>query len=267
MHNLLLWQNDIIDIHFDYVTIVLGTETNKNEILSSLKDELRPDVMENIELKKLYETTELMKKNFSSEFEHFVKNKANRKKKGYVIFDELMSELSECGLLLDLFSTYSSHYDLTTIHIMQNVFFKAGGKHSSDHVTIYRNTHVPVLFKNPLDNTVIHTITQRISREKKYGELVDMLHHVLDHHRYIVSLVKDSIVGNVFAPIVRVVGLEDKPKSETIHREFTVPHYLPLRSSSFNEVVLELTDGMGNSMKFNEGNSVAVFHFKKKGKI
>ena len=76
------------------------------------------------------------------------------------------------------------------------------------------------------------------------------------------SLVKDSIVGNVFAPIVRVVGLEDKPKRETIHREFTVPHYLPLRSSSFNEVVLELTDGMGNSMTFNQGNSVAVFHQK-----
>ena len=84
-------------------------------------------------------------------------------------------------------------------------------------------------------------------------------------HMYVYSsLVKDSIVGNVFAPIVRFVGLEDKPKSETIHREFTVPHYLPLRSSSFNEVVLELTDGMGNSMKFNQGNSVAVFHFKKK---
>ena len=81
VHNLLLWQNDIIHICFDYVTIVLGTEANKNEILSSLKDELRPGVMEIIELRKLYETAELMKKNFSSEFEHFVKNKANRKKK------------------------------------------------------------------------------------------------------------------------------------------------------------------------------------------
>ena len=78
------------------------------------------------------------------------------------------------------------------------------------------------------------------------------------------SLVKDSMVGNVFAPIVRVVGVEDKPKNETVHREFIVPHYLPLRSSSFNEVVLELTDGLGNPMKFNQGNSVAVFHFRKK---
>ena len=118
VHNLLLWQNDIIDICFDYVMIVLGTEDNKNEILSSLKDELRPGVVEIIGLKKLYETTELMKKNFSSEFENFAKNKANRKKKGCVIFDDLMLQLSECGLLLDLFSKYSSHYDLTTINIM-----------------------------------------------------------------------------------------------------------------------------------------------------
>ena len=88
-------------------------------------------------------------------------------KKGCVIFDDLMSELSECGLLLDLFSKYSSHYDLTTIHITQNIFFKAEEKHGSDHVTIYQNMHVLVLFKNPLDNTVIHTITQCISRGKK----------------------------------------------------------------------------------------------------
>ena len=87
-------------------------------------------------------------------------------------------------------------------------------------------------------------------------------------HMYVYSsLVEDSIAGNVFAPIIRVVGLEDKPKSETIHREFTMPHYLPLRSSSFNEVVLELTDGMDNSMKFNQGNSVVVFHIRKKSKI
>ena len=81
VHNLLLWQNDIIDICFDYVTIVLGTEANKNEIVSRLKDELRPGVMEIIELIKLYETIELMKKNFSSEFENFVKTKQTGKKR------------------------------------------------------------------------------------------------------------------------------------------------------------------------------------------
>ena len=126
VRNLFLWQNDIMDICFDYVMIVLGTEANKNEILSSLKDELRPGVMEIIELKKLYETTELMKKNFSSEFEYFVKNKANRKKKGCVIFDDLMSELSECGLLLDLFSKFPSHYDLTQSIQCRMLFSRQG---------------------------------------------------------------------------------------------------------------------------------------------
>ena len=81
VRHLLLQQNDIIDICFDYVTIILGTEANKNEILCSLKDELRPGVMEIIKLKRLYQTAELMKKNFSSEFEHFVKNKETRKKR------------------------------------------------------------------------------------------------------------------------------------------------------------------------------------------
>ena len=43
-------------------------------------------------------------------------------------------------------------------------------------------------------------------------------------HMYVYSsLVKDSIVGNVFAPIVRVVGLQDKPESETIHRDSLYP--------------------------------------------
>ena len=85
---------------------------------------------------------------------------------GCVIFYDLMSKLSESGLLLDLFSKYSSHYDLTTVHITQNIFFKVGGKHGSDHVTIYQNMHVLVLFKIPLDNTVIHTIAQCINRGK-----------------------------------------------------------------------------------------------------
>ena len=50
-------------------------------MLSSLKDELRPGVMKIIELKKLYETAELMKKNFSSEFEQ-----SKQEKKGMCYF-------------------------------------------------------------------------------------------------------------------------------------------------------------------------------------
>ena len=94
VHNLLLQQNDIIDICFDHVTIILGTKVNKNEILSSLKDELKPGVMEIIELKKLYETTELMKKNFSSEFEILSRTKQTGKKRD-VLFLMTLCQISQ----------------------------------------------------------------------------------------------------------------------------------------------------------------------------
>ena len=82
-----------------------------------------PGVVEIIELKKLYETTELMKKNFSSEFENFVKNQGNRKKRDVLFFT---TSCQSSQNVLHLFSKYSSHYDLTTVHIMQNVLFKVG---------------------------------------------------------------------------------------------------------------------------------------------
>ena len=81
VRNLLLRQNDIIDVCFDYVTIVLGTDAHKNEILSSLKDELRPGVVEIIELKKLYKTAELMKQNFVVNLSILSRTKQTRKKR------------------------------------------------------------------------------------------------------------------------------------------------------------------------------------------
>ena len=91
--NLLLRQNDIIDVCFDYVTIVLGTDAHKNEILSSLKDELRPGVMEIIELKKLYKTAELMKGTFVVNLSNLSRTKQTRKKRD-VLF--LMTSCQSC---------------------------------------------------------------------------------------------------------------------------------------------------------------------------
>ena len=81
VHNLLLRQNDIIDVCFDYVTIVLGTDAHKNEILSSLKDELRPGVVEIIELKKLYKTAELMNRTFVVNLSILSRTNQTRKKR------------------------------------------------------------------------------------------------------------------------------------------------------------------------------------------
>ena len=47
-------QDDIIDMTFDYVIIVLGTDTDKNEILGSLLQQISNGIVQVIELKKKY---------------------------------------------------------------------------------------------------------------------------------------------------------------------------------------------------------------------
>ena len=149
--NLLMHQDDIIDMTFDYVIIVLGTDADKNEILGSLPQQISNGIVQVIELKKKYQTNDEMKRDFSQDLEKHLGALSQGGKKGCVIFDDLMSELLECGLLVDLFTKFSSHYSLTIIHITQNVFFKSVGKHGTDNVTIFRNTQVLVLFQTPMD--------------------------------------------------------------------------------------------------------------------
>ena len=89
------------------------------------------------------------------------------------------------GILLDLFTKMSLHYSLSVFHITQNLFHKGAGKHSSDHVGIYRNSKITILFHNPLDNNPLLTVANRLVR-KGSGELCNMLEHIMKKHRYVV---------------------------------------------------------------------------------
>ena len=110
----------------------------------------------------------------------------NRKgRKGCIIFDDLMKELGEMGILLDLFTKMSSHHNTSVIHITQNLFHKGLGKYSSDHVGVYHNSHITVLFNNPLDNHLLWTVAARLVR-KGSGALSRMLEETAEKHRYVV---------------------------------------------------------------------------------
>ena len=79
----------------------------------------------------------------------------------------------------------SLHYSLSVFHITQNLFHKGAGKHSSDHVGIYWNSKITILFHNPLDNNSLWTVANRLVR-KGSGELCNMLEHITEKHRYVV---------------------------------------------------------------------------------
>jgi adenylate kinase family enzyme len=191
VHNLMLKQNILIDVIFDYVVIFLGTDAKQNETLSSLKTKLNPQNVIIYEINKLFPNDELFKKNFQPFFESLIFEDF-KDQKGCVIFDDLMSELSHTNVLVNLFSKYSSHGNISSINITQNIFFKSSK--ISDNTTIYRNTHILVLFKNPLDNTIVYTIAKRIKGTNKFKSLVDMLNDIMDKNRYVV------IQGNFKTP-------------------------------------------------------------------
>jgi Cdc6-like AAA superfamily ATPase len=176
---LLEHSDKLFDVQFAYITIYIGTKLEDNAILQQLQE--KKENVQIIDIKQLYPSSKQFELDFKKNFLNTCKEKG---KKGCIVFDDMMGELSKCGLLSDLFSKHSSHLDLTIIHITQNLFYK--GKDPNEHITLYRNTHMLVLFKNPLDSSILSTIARRLGSGDKYKKILSLFHHVLDKERYII---------------------------------------------------------------------------------
>lgn len=181
--NLLECQESLIDVKFDYVLVLIGTGAGENKLLTDLVEK-NPLTHTLIQLNKVYPSAESLRLEFPRDFTQKIRDQHEKGKMGCVIFDDLMSELADCGILVDLFTKYSSHYNISTINITQNVFFKSG-KRASDNVTVYRNCHVLVLFPNIMDSTVVSTIAKRVCSDA-YSDALYMFSHILEKHRYVV---------------------------------------------------------------------------------
>ena len=84
-------------------------------------------------------------------------------------------------------------------------------------------------------------------------------------HMYVyTSLVEYSQVGNIYTPLMRVVGLDEKACTEIVHREYKNAHYLRLRSDIISSIEIKLANGLGEEIKFKQGNSILVLHFRKR---
>ena len=184
VRDLMLNQSKLSNTIFDFVTIVIGTDASVNPTLTGLASSLKGKV-KIIELHQKYPSSKLLRENFPTDLKAHLEHKSQGgKRNGCVIFDDVMSDLAECDLLVDLFTKYSSHYSISVIYITQNLFFKAGGKHGTDNVTLYRNTHLLVVFRTPMDHTVLRTLAHRLYPQGPQA-LESMMAYVLEHYRYI----------------------------------------------------------------------------------
>lgn len=176
---LLDYQEIYFDIKFKYIVFYIGTTIYENPIVQQFIEENSHAYV--IEINQKYKDKEF-ETNFKKDF---LKDCKDRGEDGCIVFDDMMQELSNCGILSNLFTKYSSHYKLSIFHITQNLFFKSK-KDPNEHVTLYRNTHMLVLFKNPLDSSVASLVARRLASGKKYTLVLNMINKVLDKYRYII---------------------------------------------------------------------------------
>ena len=187
IRHLMLSQEKIIDTQFNYIYIFIGTDASENKILSCLLTDIPPSVtdVKIIEIMNIFPMKKEMILEFPTQLKQMLISQKRKGRKGCIIFNDLMKELGEMGILLELFMKMSSHYNSSVIHITQNLFHKGSGKHSSDHVRVYCNSHITVPFNNPLDNHPLWTVAAWLVR-KGSGTLSRMLEEIVEKHRYVV---------------------------------------------------------------------------------
>lgn len=181
--DLILNQNDLISTCFETIYIFLGTPRNENKILCDLENASSSQV-KIIELGTLYPHG-LKKSSFKEDFSKIMSTNSKNNSQTCVIFDDLMSELSEIHFLDEMFTKWSSHANMSVIHITQNLFHKTKGN-SSCASTLYRNNKVLVLFNSPMDQTTLRIVCSRLAKERNSKDLMNMLSFIVDKYRYVV---------------------------------------------------------------------------------
>ena len=79
------------------------------------------------------------------------------------------------------------------------------------------------------------------------------------------NIVAYAQVGNIYAPIIRIVDLDVKSKDEkgVIHRSYQRPQYFKVSGTRIMEIEIQLCDGLGEPIIFRSGTVMLVFHFRK----
>lgn len=80
------------------------------------------------------------------------------------------------------------------------------------------------------------------------------------------DLVEPRIVGDVFAPLLRVIhacGKERPIQGESAMKILSPPHYLPLMLTNFRTIEINIKDHTGRSIPFEYGTLTVTLHFKR----
>ncbi len=187
VRNLLMNHEQYVDRKFDYIYVLLGTSLEDNPVLREVKVQYPRETkfFKVLSQDDFEEDGKKKNKQYARYVSNFiVRRLPGKEKNGCIVFDDLMSEMGDSNIITDFFTKKSSHENISIIHITQNLFHK--GRSESQNATLYKNTHLLVIFNSPLDSSTVSIVARRMSTgEGDAKRLKKMMLEVIGKYRYI----------------------------------------------------------------------------------
>ena len=93
----------------------------------------------------------------------------------------------------------------------------------------------------------------------KYGVDLNILHNRL--YVYL-DVVDYTYLGEVMAPILRVISFKSSKHSQQSHREFVNVRYVPVAKSYIHQVHISIKGDNGKDILFNSGKTLIKLYFR-----
>ena len=77
------------------------------------------------------------------------------------------------------------------------------------------------------------------------------------------NVVTPQIVGDVYAPLLRSVAIENK-RGEHITKSYSDPHYAPINTNEIHSIELNIKDDTGADVPFTTGKVICKLHFRER---
>ena len=149
---------------------------------------------------------------------------------------------------------------------------KAFAKDTNGNITLTFNSRtekVTVHLKNGYELAIAGKMSITLGFAGKEIKIVKttVSPHVADFHGSMTiyvycDIVQPQVIGDTNNKLLRSIPVEGK-MSKVVTRTFTNIQYVPIQTTSFEDIEILLRDGTGNPMPFEHGKVLATLHFRR----
>ena len=76
------------------------------------------------------------------------------------------------------------------------------------------------------------------------------------------DIIEDQIIGDAFAPLLRIVHMDKKGSGDVVTRTYQSPHFVKVRMKHFDTITVRIRRDTGEKIRFQRGKIVAKLCFR-----